>query len=45
MSKILLVDDDTQALESMKKILEYAGHEVVTAGDSSGHAECDWRAI
>jgi two-component system response regulator HydG len=33
MSKILLVDDDTQALDSMKKILELSHYEVVTASD------------
>ncbi len=31
MSKILLVDDDPQALESTCKILEYAGYQVMTA--------------
>ena len=33
MAKILLVDDDLQALESTKKILEYSEHEVVVATD------------
>jgi DNA-binding NtrC family response regulator len=33
MSKILLVDDDPQALESTRKILEYAQFEVITASD------------
>lgn len=32
-SKILLVDDDPQALESTRKILEMAGYEVTTASD------------
>jgi two-component system response regulator HydG len=33
MSKILLVDDDPQALESTCKILEYSGYQVTTAID------------
>ena len=33
MAKILLVDDDPQALESTRKILEFAGHSVVVAMD------------
>ncbi len=33
MSKILLVDDDLQSLDSTKRILEFADYEVVTAGD------------
>jgi two-component system response regulator HydG len=33
MSRILLVDDDPQALESTRKILELAEYEVVTASD------------
>src|SRR5690348_14188060 len=33
MSKILLVDDDAQALESTRKILEFGGYEVVVAQD------------
>lgn len=33
MPKILLVDDDPQALDSTRKILEFAGFEVVTASD------------
>src|SRR5579885_58376 len=33
MPRILLVDDDPAALESMRKTLELAGHEVTTAGD------------
>jgi two-component system response regulator HydG len=32
-AKILLVDDDTQALESMRKILEIEDYETVTASD------------
>src|SRR4051794_30569121 len=38
-NRILLVDDDAQALESTKKILELSGYEVVTAGD--GQAALD----
>lgn len=33
MPKILLVDDDPQALESTRKILEFSGYEIVTATD------------
>src|SRR4051812_40984481 len=33
MAKILLVDDDSQALESTKKILELSHHTVVGASD------------
>src|SRR4051812_3279967 len=33
MSKILLVDDDPQSLDSTRKILEFSGFEVVTATD------------
>ena len=33
MAKILLVDDDPQALESTRKILEISGYEVITAVD------------
>lgn len=33
MSKILLVDDDPQSLESTRKILEFSGYQVVTAVD------------
>src|SRR5688572_4265141 len=33
MRRILLVDDDPQALDSTRKILELAGYAVVTAGD------------
>ena len=33
MPKILLVDDDPQALESTRKILEFSGYEVITAED------------
>ena len=36
MEKILLVDDDPQALASTRKILEFAGFEVVTASDGQG---------
>jgi DNA-binding NtrC family response regulator len=39
MAKILLVDDDVQALESMKKILEMAQHEVVVAPDGEAALE------
>ncbi|OFZ17945.1 MAG: hypothetical protein A2X94_08610 [Bdellovibrionales bacterium GWB1_55_8] len=39
MAKILLVDDDPQALASMCKILEYASHEVVTASDGQAALE------
>ncbi len=39
MAKVLLVDDDAQALESTKKILELSGHEVMTAVD--GHYALD----
>ncbi len=39
MIKILLVDDDTQSLESTRKILEHAGYEVETATD--GQAAID----
>jgi DNA-binding NtrC family response regulator len=35
MPKILLVDDDPQSLESTRKILEAAGHEVTCARDGS----------
>ncbi|MDR3608708.1 MAG: sigma-54 dependent transcriptional regulator [Oligoflexia bacterium] len=38
-AEILLVDDDAQALESMRKILELEGHSVVTAVD--GQAALD----
>lgn len=38
-AKILLVDDDAQALESMRKILELEGYETVTAAD--GQAALD----
>lgn len=33
MPKILLIDDDIQSLESTRKILQLAGHEVLTAED------------
>ena len=33
MSKILLVDDDVSALDSMRRILELAQYEVITASD------------
>jgi two-component system response regulator HydG len=39
MSKILLVDDDPQALESTRKILEFAGYEVMTASDGQNALE------
>jgi len=39
MAKILLVDDDVQALESMKKILEMSEHEVTTASDGEAALE------
>src|SRR5688500_1786172 len=39
MPRILLVDDDAQALDSTRRILELAGHEVVTAPD--GQAALD----
>src|SRR5947209_1685241 len=39
MAKILLVDDDPQALESTRKILELSGYEVVTAGDGQAALE------
>ncbi len=39
MSKILLVDDDPQALESTRKILEYAGFQIVTAPDGQSALE------
>lgn len=39
MSKILLVDDDPQALESTRKILEFAGYEVLTASDGQNALE------
>ncbi len=37
--RILLVDDDLQALESTRKILELAGFEVTTAGDGEAALE------
>lgn len=40
MSKILLVDDDPQALESTRKILELSGYEVVTA--TNGQVALDY---
>lgn len=33
MKKILVVDDDAQGLDSTRRILEFAGYEVLTAGD------------
>lgn len=39
MAKILLVDDDVQALESMKKILEMAEHEVTARSDGEAALE------
>ena len=39
MPKILLVDDDPQALESTRKILEFSGFEVVSAGDGQSALE------
>lgn len=38
-AKILVVDDDAQALESMRKILEFSGYEVLTAGDGEAALE------
>jgi two-component system response regulator HydG len=40
MPKILLVDDDSQALESTRKILEFSQFEVVTASDGQSALEC-----
>lgn len=37
--RILLVDDDPQSLDSTRKILELAGHEVVTAVDGQAALE------
>jgi DNA-binding NtrC family response regulator len=39
MARVLLVDDDPQALDSTKRILEFAGHAVTTATD--GQAALD----
>lgn len=39
MAKILLVDDDPQALESTRKILEYSGFQIVTAPDGQAALE------
>lgn len=39
MPKVLLVDDDLQSLESTRKILELAGHEVSTATDGQAALE------
>ncbi|HLE00090.1 MAG TPA: sigma-54 dependent transcriptional regulator [Bdellovibrionota bacterium] len=39
MPRILLVDDDPQALESTRKILELSGYEVVTAVDGQAALE------
>lgn len=39
MPKILLVDDDPQALESTRKILEFAQYEVITASDGQSALE------
>ncbi len=39
MPKILLVDDDPQALESTRKILEFAGYQVTTAVDGQSALE------
>jgi two-component system response regulator HydG len=39
MSKILLVDDDPQALDSTRKILEYSGYQVTTASDGEDALE------
>jgi two-component system response regulator HydG len=39
MPKILLVDDDPQALESTRKILEFSDFEVVTAADGQSALE------
>ena len=33
MKRILVVDDDAQGLDSTRRILEFAGYEVLTAGD------------
>src|SRR4051812_25947584 len=40
MPKILLVDDDAQALESTRKILELSGYETVTAIDGQAALDC-----
>lgn len=40
MPKVLLVDDDLEALTSTQKILEMAGIEVITAQD--GHVALEW---
>ncbi len=37
--RILLVDDDLQSLDSTRKILEHAGHEVLTARDGEDALE------
>ncbi len=39
MAKILLVDDDQQALDSTRKILEFAGFDVTTATDGQSALE------
>jgi DNA-binding NtrC family response regulator len=39
MAKILLVDDDPASLESTRKTLEFAGHEVTTATDGQAALE------
>lgn len=39
MANILLVDDDPQALESTRKLLELSGHQVTTAGDGEAALE------
>src|SRR5215210_5905677 len=33
MQRVLLVDDDPQALDSTRKILEFSGYEIVAASD------------
>jgi DNA-binding NtrC family response regulator len=41
MAKILVVDDDVQILEMLRKLLEQEGYEVVTAGDGN-EAKVRW---
>ncbi len=40
MIKILLVDDDVQSLDSTRRILEFAGYEVLTAADGQEALDC-----
>jgi two-component system response regulator HydG len=40
MARVLLVDDDIQALESTKKILDVAGHSVTVANDGQSALDC-----